>query len=339
MKLLICTQAVDPHDTELGFFPAWIEKLAEHYEAITVLCLRAKGYSLPKNVRVISLGSSRITRAFNVLRYSIALRHEYDAVFVHMNQEYVLLAGALWKRLKRPVYLWRNHYSGTKATDRAARRVKKLFFTSNHSYTAKFGNAVKMPVGIDTEAFTRLPEVPRDPRGILFLGRLTPSKRPHLLLQALATLAHKGVTFSALVCGPSPAGDAEYIEKLKDLAHELRLGESVQFMPGVPHAETPQMFNRHALVVNCSPSGMYDKTMFEAACCECMVVSSSQDFAALVPPRFTFEDNNAEDLARKLESLLKLPVLEQQGAGAHMHNIAKEHSLSNLVERLVQEIK
>lgn len=338
MKLLICTQAIDPQDPELGFFPAWVEGLAHHAEQVTVFCLRANNYHFPPHVQVVVLGGNRISKAIALVRHSIRLRSEYDTVLVHMNQEYILVAGSLWKRMGKRVYLWRNHYAGTTATDIAARRSNKVFYTSKHSYTAKYPNAVKMPVGVDLELFTRLPEVPRDPRGILFLGRLAPSKRPHLLLQALELLMRKGVTFSASFYGPS-GSDLSYVEKLKDLVHELKLSESVQFMPPVAHAETPQIFNRFGIFVNCSPSGMYDKTLFEAASSECMVVAASKDFAELVPPRFVFEDNNPEDLARKLESLLSLSVLEVQGAGAQMHNIAKTMSLPNLMEALVREMR
>jgi glycosyltransferase involved in cell wall biosynthesis len=196
-----------------------------------------------------------------------------------------------------------------------------------------------MPVGVDTDHFTRLPHVSRDPRGILFLGRITPSKRPHLLVQALGLLAQKGVMFTALLCGAQALQDRPYIKKLEQMIEELGLSNSVHISPGVPLKETPELFNRHAVFVNCSPSGMYDKTLFEAASCECAVVASSKDFAELVPPRFIFEDGDVEDLAKKLEALLVLPVLEQQGIGAQMHNVAKQYSLSILISRLVEEMQ
>jgi glycosyltransferase involved in cell wall biosynthesis len=84
---------------------------------------------------------------------------------------------------------------------------------------------------------------------------------------------------------------------------------------------------------------MYDKTLFEAASCECAVVASSKDFAELVGSKFIFEDGHAEDLAQKLQMLLTMPVLDQQGAGAQMRNSVREHSLARLMQKLVVEMQ
>ena len=114
MKLFVVTQAVDSEDPVLGFFVRWVAELAKHFERIEVVCLKEGEHDLPKNVRVHSLGKPSSAKATEgtgaqlVLRFRYAvrfkllawrLRREYDAVFVHMNQEYVLLAGWLWKLL------------------------------------------------------------------------------------------------------------------------------------------------------------------------------------------------------------------------------------------------
>lgn len=338
MNLLICTQAIDRDDPNLGFFHTWVEKLAPNYERIIVFALRVGERELPQNVEVVHLGDTRVMRIWRILNESRKRRGEYDAVFVHMSQEFVLLAGWLWRSLGKRVFLWRNHYAGSGTTDIAAGQCRKIFYTSKFSYTAKYRHAVQMPVGVDTDHFTRLPSIFRDPRGVLFLARLTPSKRPHVLLQALGILARKKITFAATLCGAQTTEDKSYIAKLHKMVIDLGLMHSVVIKNGVPPAHTPELFNHHALFVNCSPSGMYDKTLFEAASCECGVVASSKDFAELVSSRFIFEDGNAEDLANKLETLLTLPVLEQQGIGAQMRNSTREHSLSHLIHRLVEEM-
>lgn len=339
MKLLICTQAIDKNDPTLGFFHAWVSELAPHYERITVFALRVGERNLPHNVEVVDLGHSRLERMWYILTLSYRLRERYDAVFVHMSQEYLLLAGWLWKVLKKPMYLWRNHYAGSSATDRAARYCAKVFYTSQYSYTAKYPKAVRMPVGVDTEHFKRRPDILRDPRGILFLGRLAPSKRPHVLIEALGMLLKKDLTFTAYLCGAQAPQDRAYLLELESLIQSRGLSGLVTIAPGVPQSKTPEMFNRHAIFVNCSPSGMYDKTLFEAASCECVVVASSKDFAELIDRRFIFADGSASDLARVLEASLTMPIINQQGAGVQMRNAAREHSLANLITRLVQEIR
>ena len=112
----------------------------------------------------------------------------------------------------------------------------------------------------------------------------------------------------------------------------------VQFLPGAPHSEGPCIFNAHAIFADLSLSGMYNKMLFEAAACECMVITASKDFAGLVDSRFIFRENDVEELADKIEALLALSLLEQQGIGSKLRNIAKEHSIEKLGERLAQEI-
>ncbi len=343
MKLLICTQAVDKNDPFLGFFHRWVEELSKHYEKITVICLKEGEHSLPPNVSVYSLGkeknTSRPTRALRLSRYANKFKNEYDAVFVHMNQEYVLLLGWLWKRWKKRVYMWRNHYAGNKFTDMAARWCDKVFYTSKFSYTAKYPNAAIMPVGVDIDAFTRLPEVPRDPRSILFLGRIAPSKKPDLLLEALYTLSQEKVSFEASLYGAALPKDEQYRQNLLLTLKQTGLENVVEFHESVSNTETPKIYNSHSIFVNCSSSGMYDKTLFEAAACECVVLASSKDLSELVDPRCIFEEDNVEDLARKIKALLNLSMLERQGLGSALRNIARSQSIQVLGEKLSQAMQ
>src|SRR3989344_2582413 len=99
MRLLICTQAVDKDDRVLGFFHTWLIEFAKHFKQITIICLKEGAHTLPNNVLVYSLGKekghpphlSKLVYAWRFVRLAWKLRKNYDAVFVHMNQEYVLL--------------------------------------------------------------------------------------------------------------------------------------------------------------------------------------------------------------------------------------------------------
>lgn len=314
MRLLIVTQAVDTEDPVLGFFVRWIEELAKRFERVEVICLKEGKHKLPGNVAVHSLGKEkyaaentpisgsvfrRAAYTFRFLSLVWRLRCGYDAVFVHMNQEYILIAGWLWKLLGKRIYMWRNHYAGSWLTDVAASFCTKVFCTSKHSYTAKYRKTELMPVGVDTERFT--PEHgARKHHSILFLARMAPSKRPEILLDALAMLARDGVHFTASFVGSPLPQDASYYEGFKARAETLGFGDSVSFHPAVPNAKTPELYRAHQVFVNTSPSGMLDKTLFEAAACGCRVLSTSADFAELAGPAAHFD--TATELAEKLRA-------------------------------------
>ena len=279
---------------------------------LEVICLKEGTHELPKNVRVYSLGkeraaASRGAYAFRFLSLAWRLRGEYDAVFVHMNQEYVLIAGWLWKLLGKKIYLWRNHYAGSLATNIAALFCTKVFYTSKHSYTARFKNAMKMPVGVDTARFYPDPAIAAKPRSILFFGRMAKSKRPELLIDALAILKKEGEAFSATFCGSPLTANEAYYETLKEKVRARNLTHEISFVPAVPNSEAPDLYRAHAIFVNCSPSGMFDKTLFEAAACGCFVLATSDDFAGLAGEEHHF--SSAEELAKRLGTMLAGPAV------------------------------
>lgn len=331
MRLLIVTQAVDRNDPVLGFFHRWVEEFAKKYSQVSVICLREGTHALPGNVHVYSLGKEKGRRppfvyAIRFLSLVWRLRSEYDGVFVHMNQEYILLAGILWRALGKKIYLWRNHYAGGFLTRIAVLLTHKVFCTSRSSFTARFKKTVLMPVGVDVDAFQVSGE--RIPRSILFFARIAPSKRLELFTDALKILTEKNVQFSASVYGSPLQKDTDYYEAMK-----RRAGALATFHPGVPHSEAPGVFSAHEIFVNTSPSGMYDKTLFEAAASGCIVLAASPDFAELSGGTAF---SSAEELARILASSLEG---DSSSVRSRFQSLVKEHSVEELGRRLAQEIQ
>ncbi|MDP2947361.1 MAG: glycosyltransferase [Nanoarchaeota archaeon] len=199
MKLLIITQKVKRKDSTLGFFCRWIEEISKKFEKVTVICLEKGEHQLSSEIKILSLGKeegkSRLKYIKNFYKYIWQERKNYDAVFVHMNQEYLLLGGWLWKLWGKRVFMWRNHYAGSILTYIAGLFCKEVFYTSRFSYTARFKNAVMMPVGIDESSLMADTQIERIPKSILFLGRLDPSKKPEVLLKALSIVSNRGLNF------------------------------------------------------------------------------------------------------------------------------------------------
>lgn len=341
-RLLILTQVMDRQDPSLSFFHRWVEELAPRFAQIQVVCLWEGEHDLPKNVRVFSLGKeggrSRLKYVLRFFRYIWTLRNEYDAVFVHMNQEYVLLAGPLWRLLGKRLYMWRNYHTGDLGTDCSALWCTKVFCTSKHSYTARYRKTTLMPVGVDTSRFFPEERVVRESRSILFLARMAPAKRQDVFVEALGILIQKGISFVASIYGSALPEDERYYESLKQRVGELGLHGRVRFYPGVPNEETPDVYRAHELSVNCSPSGMFDKTLFEAAACGTLTVASSKDFAQEVDARLSFPDGDAEALAERLATLLSLMPAERGELAAELTGVAERNSLRTLAERLAQAI-
>lgn len=342
MRLLIVTQALDGEDPALSFFVRWVNELSRHYVAVSVVCLKKGAYSLPLNVDVYSLGKeekrSRMRYVLRFFRYIVLLVKDYDAVLVHQNQEYVILAGWFWKLFGKPVYMWRNHYEGSWLTDVSMTFCRKIFYTSKFSYTATHSRAVLMPVGVDTAFFKPSPTVARPPNSILFLARISPSKRPHLLIEALKLLRDAGIkNFYCNIVGDALPRDIGYFQKIQKAVNEYGVG--VSLLPGIPNVKTPVLYSAHDVFVNLSPSGMYDKTLFEAAACGCLVVASSKDFSAHVKSSLSFADNDASSLAHTLQGLFRLAKEQRMSLHRDLKVFAEENNLVALAERLTEEMK
>lgn len=329
MRLLIFTQAVDSADPVLGFFHRWLEELAPKYEYIEVVCLFKGSSQLPQNVRVHSLGKerghSKVTYLFNFYKYIFLLR--YDSVLVHMNEEYVLLGGIIWRLMGKRVNLWRNYHAGSFLTTAAVMLSTTVLCTSKYSYTAKFKKTVLMPVGVDTDRFFPDARIHRIPNSILFLSGMWPSKRPELLIRALGILKQEGIDFTADFYGTPLPKTKGYYESIQQIVRDAGLSDTVTFHPGVPNMRTPDLYRAHAFFVNCSPSGMFDKTLFEAAACGTPVLSSSEDFAAIAGSETYFDSSSS--LAERLRTAQSRPLSVE---------FVEKNSLKALVEILVQTL-
>ena len=262
MKLLILTQKVDINDDVLGFMHGWIIEFAKHCEKITVIALGVGKYDLPENVKVFSLGKekgeSKIKYLVNFYKYIWQERKNYDAVFVHMNKEYVLLGGILWKLWRKKVCLWYNHAKGNISSDIGGYLSDIIFYTSPFSYFSKNKKAKIMPVGINTDIFFRDESVKKISNSILCLGRISPVKNVDTLIKAAKILKNKNKQFVINIIG-SPTDDI-YYSKLKKMVEDYGLSQEVNFREGIANLKTPVEYNKNEIYINLTDSGSMDKT-------------------------------------------------------------------------------
>ena len=292
MKLLIVTQAVDTEDPALGFFVRWIEEFAKHAERVEVICLKeGKHDSLPSNVRVHSLGKEknpprfarRIVYAVRFKWLAWKLRNEYDAVFVHMNPEYVVIGGLLWRLFGKHIGLWYVHKSVNLKLRIAALLAHDIFSASREGFRLKTLKLHVVGHGIDTDLF-RAPIRPfGTPVRIVSVGRITPIKNLGTLIEALGVLKEKGIRATVTFIGaPVQPGDKAYEDSLHVLAANLGVAEDISFAGGVPYAQLPERYRTFDISVNLSPTGGLDKAVLESMAAGLLVFVSNQDFADLL---------------------------------------------------------
>ena len=340
MKLLITTQAVDRADPILGFFHSWISELAKHYESIEVICLREGAHALPANVHVHTLGkergaSSSFTYAVRFKLLAWGLRDRYDAVFVHMNPEYVIIFGTFWRMLGKRITLWYNHPAYNLRLALAAFQSHQIFYTSPYAASARYKKAIQMPVGIDTALFSPT-GAQRKPLSIYIQGRVAASKRVEVLLTALRLLRSGGMPATLTIVGPE---DTRYMERLRRDFADL-IPSAVTFLGPKNNDETPALYSTHHVAVNLAPAGHFDKSAFEAMACETPIIVGSRAFKDLVPGEWIVAENDPAALKDALKRLLAFSEQDYQMLGKQLRQTVEQHeSLALLIKKLVEHIQ
>lgn len=343
MKVLICAQAVDLDDPVLGFFHRWIEEFARHCEHVTIICLNKGRHALPGNVRVCSLGKEHASgpRLIKRIRYSLRfygyvwrLRREYDAVFVHMNQEYVLLGGPFWRLFRKRIVLWRNHIEGSFLTRIAVLLSDVVCYTSSKAYVARFSNARQMPVGIDMSVYA----TPRtaETGTLLFLSRIDPVKRLDILLDALEILHAESMQIRLHVYGEPTPSREEYLATLRSAHASLEDAGVVSYHGSVKHEDTPGIYATHDIFVNTTASGSFDKTIIEAMSSGCLVVAANDAVRDVIEDLW-WDGKDATGLAASIRESLRVSLAGDTREAVVQRQrtyVKEEHSLTLLVSRL-----
>jgi len=348
MNLLIITQKVDKEDGVLGFFHRWLEEFSKKYERVTVICLEEGNHALPENVKVLSLGknhleienwklkiTARVNYIFKFFFYIWRLRKDYNAVFIHMNPEYIVLCGWFWRLWGKRVALWYNHAKGGFKVHIAAFFAHYVFYTSSYAYARHFSKARIMPAGVDLNQFTFNESINRKKNSILLLGRISPVKHIDVIIKALLLLDEKGVDFNVSVYGDSTDRDHEYYTEIQHLAKPLLKQKKLSFHQGMSNYKTPAIYNAHDIFLNATPKGSLDKTVLEAALCGAIPVVCNESFKNVLPEELFFKEGNSIDLAQTLQLVFMLPGAQKDLIRQQLQkSVAREHSLDRLVEKV-----
>lgn len=352
MKLLIITQKVDRNDPILGFFRAWIDEFALRCEQLFVVGLsvapeeytdrldKVAFFSLGKEKGIGKVG--RLKRFFSYVRGT----REYDAVFVHMNPIYVVLAGWYWKWWRRvPVVLWYVHRTVDWKLRIASFFVDAIFTTSKEGCRIG-GQKVKVVMhGIDIALFQKYKKTkPLSRQGevsLVHVGRITPIKNCDTIIDAIPFLEKKlsrpvRLTF---IGEPVTRDDREYYAALRERVRAQHLDQKVFFEGAVVHHALPQRVASFDVMVNATPTGGTDKVVLEAMVMQLPVVVSNRAFNIFLGTRWQelciFKERDAVDLAARIAGLLSQPDQERYLMLEEFFSIASQYSIAMPVAQIV----
>lgn len=337
-RILVVTQILDREHPILGFFHRWVEEFAEHTENLNVIALQVGEYQLPENVSVYSLGkedgSGKIERIVRFYKYVWSLRDEYDAVFVHMNPEYVVLAGLLWRVMGKQVALWYTHKSVDLKLKIASFFVDLIFTASPESFRLRSKKLHVMGHGIDVERLPLRKEHDDDDiTEFITVGRIGVVKNIKVQIEALAHLPNNLKWHFTIVGGPATEKDKLYEMELESLVKELGLSSKITFSGPVPHRDALQKMSESDIFLHTSKTGSLDKVLLEALGVGLKVISSGD--ISLQEEGLLRGSVKPQELAAEISQVMK----NDFNSLAQRKSVSDAHSIQSLIERIIKYLK
>ncbi len=177
---------------------------------------------------------------------------------------------------------------------------------------------------IDTDKFRLNESIEKDPKRIIFVGRLHPDKNLLMLVESLEGLDCKLVL----------VGDGPEKEKIKDLSS--RLGVETEFLGKVPQEVLPVELQKSSIFVLVSNSEGNPKALLEAMATGLACIGTNvKGIRGIIDDGVNglLAESNPESLREKIKILLENQELRDKlGANARA-KIEKEYSLPIIIEK------
>lgn len=343
MRLLVITQIIDNADPGLGFFHQWLEVFAEESESVIALCLKEGQHEFPPNVRVVSLGkengASRLKYLWRFYTTIWKYRHEYDAVFVHMNPEYVVLGGIPWRLMGKKISLWYAHRTVNMKLRIAAVFAHQIFTGSKESFRIITPKVLVTGQGVDTTRFAPIDLEPHDALTLLVVGRVAPIKNLEFALDIIDALRASMKVTLRIVGAPGKEADKAYEEKIKADIVARGLSEYVVMTGGKDQEGVRTELHAADIFLHTSNTNSADKTAVEAMAVGCYIVSSSPVYARDLPES-SVQPQVVGAYVDEIKRYAALPHTEQQRLSTLLREAAvREHSLGRLIRLIVHTLQ
>lgn len=344
MKILIVTQVLDSTHPILGFFHRWVEEFAVHCEKVHVICLQEGVHNLPKNVTVHSLGKNegkgRLVYLWRFYTLIWKLRHEYENIFVHMNQMYVILAAPFWRALRKHIGLWYAHGAVSTSLRIAIYCAHVVFTSTPQGLQIDTPKRAIVGQGIDMSRFVYIPRTESKTLRLVTVGRISKSKQLETLINACHFLKEENIDFIFTIVGCAiTEEDKVYEARMHDLAHELALA-CIVWHGSVQQTELPALLAQADVFIHDGVTNSLDKVLVEAVACGVPTISSNPAYRYSIGDVegwfLFFPQGDAKALAERIYELARKPILDRNTfTQATAEKFHKEHSLPNLISAIV----
>jgi glycosyltransferase involved in cell wall biosynthesis len=346
MNLLLFNLRVDRDDAALGFTTDWINELAKHFDAITVITMYAGSIAVAPNVQVLSVGREKgHSKPFRaILFYRVLLgvlsTQRIDACFAHMMPLFAAMAAPALKFRGIPTALWYAHNHPSRMLRVADALVDRAFTSVASAYPIPSTKLRVLGQGIDTARFCPVKRS-RTASGFVFytVGRISEVKRLDALITAFDIFRRErpGSDAQLRIVGDClGAADRAYRLQLDRKVQSAGLGDHVHFVPSVPFHQVHRVHQEGDVFLHANDNGL-DKALLEAMSCAVPAISCHPAVSDVLGE---WAAHDPRDFAQRMIRLADLSPDQRHHIGDGLRAfVLDHHGLSALGARLAREIE
>jgi len=353
MKLLFICLSVDKADPITADTIDRVERFAAHpeVEKVDVVSIYGSTQANADNIKIHQIserGRLKIVTLFNFYRTIISILRKSETrpvAYFYMTPGLLPVFLPIKLLFHIETVIWFGH---TECNLRARFGIKfcsDKWITSNHSMVPKGMGGKKLRFagqGVDVSDFK--PSEDKVEWDVITVGRITPSKKIHQMLEVIKICEEKlGSKYSLAICGDIYAGeDHAYKEEAIELAKRYGICDRVHFLGSVDHSRLSNYLNRSKIFLFLVKGGI-GKASLEAMACGLPAVLASPEAKDFFPDELSDQllcDPELTEVAKRLHGLLTMPEDEfiqlKRKVRAH---VEVEYSLNNFIGRVIKIIK
>jgi glycosyltransferase involved in cell wall biosynthesis len=331
-KILLICQKVDEKSDVMSPFLQWILEFNRQVKQVTVITQYEGKHSLPKEIKVLSLGAEKgYSKVRQVARYKkliVQERKNYDYVWSHMIPHYFVVGAPIFKIFGKKMYLWYTHKSVSQTLRIAHALVDGVFTGSESSFRMKSNKVLVTGQGVNTDLFLP-PKKKRNSKTtrMVTASRLSPIKNIHLMIEAVHKLNNEDLVFD-IYGSPATKENEKYLQELKALIKKYKLEKKVSLKGPVSNTELPKLYLNYDLFINLSDTGSMDRAIPEAMACDMKILCSNVAVKDQLRKE-NFVRTEVSEIVKKLNFLIHK---EQK---SYRDLAIKQHSLKRLVKLMI----
>jgi glycosyltransferase involved in cell wall biosynthesis len=352
MKLLFICLSVDKADPITADTIDRVERFAAHpeVEKVDVVSIYGSTQVNADNIEIHEVskkGRFKIITLINFYRTIISILRKSETrpvAYFYMTPGLLPVFLPIKLLFRIETVIWFGHTQCNFRGRFGIRFCSDKWITSNHSMVPK-GMGGKKPYfagqGVDVSAFR--PSGDEVEWDIITVGRITPSKKIHQMLEVIKICEEKlGAKYSLAICGDIYAGkDHAYKEEAIELAKHYGICDRVHFLGSVDHSQLSNYLNKSNVFLFLAKGGI-GKASLEAMACGLPAVLASPEAKDFFPDELSDQllcDPELTKVAERLHRLLNMSQNEfiQLKRKVRSH-IEREYSLIKFVDKVVELI-